>query len=394
MKNVYTIPENERENVLKLLTRYGKKAAAYGQPLSYEMGEPYATEIKVYKTGYDEANGTHYQEKVGTRMVEAFDLTIDGEIICKEGYTLAAKIEHLEGGNVVYTVADEEGKLEWRNLSPRCEHCGGNHGQIVTFIVRDSAGNEKQVGRTCLKDYCGIDPQRVGLLNKLEDLFLDLDVERYDFINRPAVPAYSTMEALALAIRLQNQYGYTSSSEGDHSNKARLLHLMRDGERPTEKELQEAEAMAAVILAFDQAQAYQNSLDNVWVLLRSGYCKCSHFGYIAYGPLAFDRYKQRLAREAEWEAAKNAERQASDYVGKVGERITVDVADVKLLTSWEGEWGFTFLYKIIDTAGNVLIWYASRTIEEAKKLRATVKDHSERDGIKQTIVTRCSVVAA
>lgn len=53
MKNVYTIPENERENVLKLLTRYGKKAAAYGQPLSYEMGEPYATEIKVYKTGYD-----------------------------------------------------------------------------------------------------------------------------------------------------------------------------------------------------------------------------------------------------------------------------------------------------------------------------------------------------
>lgn len=72
----------------------------------------------------------------------------------------------------------------------------------------------------------------------------------------------------------------------------------------------------------------------------------------------------------------------------------MDVADVKLLTSWEGEWGLTFLYKIIDTAGNVLIWYASRTIEEAKKLRATVKDHSERDGIKQTIVTRCSVVAA
>lgn len=307
---------------------------------------------------------------------------------------MAAKIEHLDGGNIVYTVADEESKIEWRSLSPRCEHCGGNHGQKVTFIVRDSEGNEKQVGRTCLKDYCGIDPQRVGLLNKLEDLFLDLDVERYDFINRPAVPAYSTMEALALAIRLQNQYGYTSSSEGDHSNKARLLHLMRDGERPTEKELQEAEAMAAVILTFDQAQAYQNSLDNVWVLLRSGYCKCSHFGYIAYGPLAFDRYKQRLAREAEWEAAKNAERQASDYVGKVGERITVDVADVKLLTSWEGEWGFTFLYKIIDTAGNVLIWYASRTIKEAKKLRATVKDHSERDGIKQTIVTRCSVVAA
>lgn len=256
MKNVYTIPENERENVLKLLTRYSNKATAYGQPLSYEMGEPYATEIKVYENGYDEANGTFYQKKVDTLMVEAFDLTIDSEIICKEGYKLVTKIEHLDGGNVVYTVADEESKLEWRNLSPRCEHCGGNHGQKVTFIVRDTDGNEKQVGRTCLKDYCGIDPQRVGLLNKLEDIFLDLDVERYDFISHPAVPAYSTMEALALAIRLQNQYGYTASSEGDHSNKAKLLHLMRSSERATEKELQEAEAMAAVILTTYQKNGW------------------------------------------------------------------------------------------------------------------------------------------
>lgn len=104
MKNVYTIPENERENVLKLLTRYSKKAVAYGQPLGYEMGEPYATEISVYETDYD----TSQRKKVGTRMVEAFDLTIDGEIICKEGYMVAAKIEHLDGGNIVYMVAGNE----------------------------------------------------------------------------------------------------------------------------------------------------------------------------------------------------------------------------------------------------------------------------------------------
>ena len=71
----------------------------------------------------------------------------------------------------------------------------------------------------------------------------------------------------------------------------------------------------------------------------------------------------------------------------------VEVADMSLLTSWEGDWGYTYLYKIIDTAGNVLIWYASRCIDAAKKIKATIKDHSERDGVKQTIVTRCSVVA-
>lgn len=397
MKDTYTIPEHERENVRKHLTRYSKKAAAYGQALGYEMGEPYAAEIAVYETGYNEADGTSQRKKVGTRMVEAFDLTIDSEIICKEGYTVVAKIEHLDGGNIVYTVAGEESKIEWRNLSPRCEHCSGNHGQKVTFIVRDSEGNDKQVGRTCLKDYCGIDPQRVGLLNKLKDIFLDLDVEFYDFVKRPPTLAYTTMDALALAIRLQNQYGYTATSEGNHSNKAKLTHLMRNSERPTETELQEAKALAAVILTLDLSLAFRFSLDTVCALLRSGYCKDSHFGIISYAPLAFDRYKQTVACEAEWEATKNAERHSSDYVGEIGERIMVDVSDMKLLTSWESEWGVTYLYKIIDTEGNVLIWYAYRPIEtnaEVKKLRVTVKNHSERDGVKQTIVTRCSVVVA
>ena len=54
-----------------------------------------------------------------------------------------------------------------------------------------------------------------------------------------------------------------------------------------------------------------------------------------------------------------------------------------------------------DTDGNVLVWFASKPLErvnengvyedvtEVSHIRATVKEHNERDGVKQTIITRC-----
>ena len=38
VKETYTIPESERENVLKILARYQKKAMAYGTSLTVDAG--------------------------------------------------------------------------------------------------------------------------------------------------------------------------------------------------------------------------------------------------------------------------------------------------------------------------------------------------------------------
>lgn len=393
MKEVYTIPEVERENVLNVLSRYSKKAIAYGQPLSYETGEPYATTINVYVEEYDSAQCCVVTKKSGTRLVEVFDLTIDSEVIRKDGYSVIAKVEHLHGGNVVYAFGEEETKIEWTTCEPKCDHCRCKRGQKTTFIVRDTNGNEKQVGRTCLKDYCGIDPQRIGMMKQLKDLFISMEPESYDFRSHPTAWAYSTINALALALRVQKAYGYVSSSE-PNSSKEKLHALARNNETPTEAEYAQAEVIAEKIVNMSQEDSARYTLDNVRTLLKSGYCKFAHFGYIAYAPLAFERYLEKLARQAAYDAEKEVERKASEHIGQVGQRITIEIADMKLITSWEGDWGYTYLYKFIDTAGNVLIWYASRAIDEAKKLKATIKDHTERDGIKQTVVTRCAVVAA
>lgn len=117
MKETYTIPESERENVLKILARYQKKAMAYGTSLTVGAGEPYATKAERREERIDYATGTFDRSKVGEQMIEVFDLSIEGEIIRNGNYSVVAKIEHLDGGNVVATFSDEVNPA-WTKLKP------------------------------------------------------------------------------------------------------------------------------------------------------------------------------------------------------------------------------------------------------------------------------------
>lgn len=387
----YTIPTTERETIEKAVKRYEKKAAAYGCKFSITMGEPYAAKRTIYDRESDEY-GNPINIKVGSEMIEVFDVTIESDLIRKDGYTVIAKLEHLEGGNVVVTFGDEC-KPEWSTLKPRCQHCGGNHGQKITFIVRHEDGTELQVGRTCLKDYCGIDPARIAFLKQLRDLFLGEDIDHHDFNQRPATPAYSTIEALALAIRVMKAQGYVKSGE-INSNRSTMHELVRKSYRPTANEIAAAEDLARKIGTLDRETAFSRNLSNVSQLVHSGYCKYSHFGYIAYAPLAYQQYEEHRERELKREAEKDAERRSSEYVGEIGQRITIDIAEMKLLTSWETQYGMTYLYKFVDKQGNVLVWFASKTIADCSVIKGTVKDHTERDGVKQTVLTRCACKAA
>lgn len=396
MKQTYTIPNDRREDVEKLLNRYQKKAEKYGSPLNVEYGEPYATEVPIYER---DENGVAVLVKGEAYKFEAFDLTIDSETIKKDGYTVVAKIEHLNGGNVVSTF-NTEIKPAWKDSDCKCEHCNVDRYRRLTFIVRHEDGSEKQVGRTCLKDYCGIDPQAIGLRNELTELLLGFDVKRYDFGERPVERVYNVIDTLAYAIQTTEKYGYVKSGE-PNSNKSRIETLFAEKAPITDEERIRATEMAKGISEIPYEDADRACLSNTQALIASEYCKANHFGFIAYAPSAYKKYLEQVKIRAEREAAKDTERHTSDYVGEIGKRIDVAIADMKLATSWETQWGMTWLYKFTDTDGNVLVWFASspmgrfnangiyEDITHVDRIKATVKDHTERDGIKQTVITRC-----
>lgn len=397
MNNVYTIPEDHREEVEKLVAKYQRKANKYGIPMEVEFSKPFITKVPVYDI---DENGTITRRYNEFYTFEAFNLTIDGEIIKKDGYTVIAKIEHLQGGNIVTTFKGDT-KAEWRTMDCRCEHCGKKRDRRLTFMVRHEDGTEKQVGRTCLKDYCGIDPQRIGIARELDELIIGFDVRKYDFNERPVSPAYTTIDILALAIRAKKKQGYVSTDEIG-SNKSIIAEWIIN-DRPTDAEIEEARAMADEIVKASKDDAIRYLLDNTQSLIHNTYCKKNHFGFIAYAPTAFDKYTAKLKQRADREAEREAQAKSSNYVGNVGERLTFDIATMTLVTRFENQFGYTYLYKFTDTNGNVLVWFASKPfkhvnangvyedVTNVNRIKATVKDHSERDGIKQTVITRCKV---
>jgi hypothetical protein len=127
------------------------------------------------------------------------------------------------------------------------------------------------------------------------------------------------------------------------------------------------------------------------VFAKGEYVTAKQVGRLAYMPLAYEHYTERKAREEQRANMENT----SAYVGEVGTRLTLDLTAAVLLTSWYNDFGTTYLYKFADEAGNVFIWYASRPIElqERMTIKATIKAHNERNGVKQTVLTRCKVVA-
>lgn len=100
-----------------------------------------------------------------------------------------------------------------------------------------------------------------------------------------------------------------------------------------------------------------------------------------------------------------ASRSKSQHVGKAGDRISIK-ATLTGFHWYKTQFGDMNIYTFTDIFNNVFVWktssYLDRIVDgickpvhegEMVELKATVKDHDEYQGIKQTVLTRCKVVA-
>ena len=99
-------------------------------------------------------------------------------------------------------------------------------------------------------------------------------------------------------------------------------------------------------------------------------------------------------RRAEW-AAKNREANAgSNWVGEVGKRQVFELTCVAVkkmtdnrYTSINNEYTFTLLK---DKEDNIFVYFGKFLCEKGREIlvKATIKRHQERDGVKQTAISR------
>lgn len=176
----YLVPEEnlaELEAKLQKLVRKSAKLSVGAVTYAVDRANPV---VKGFvKRGYaDEGhsvrpNWVECPVAEATRIRSWFNVTVTGTLPRLAGWTFLATLEHLEvegeAQNLLRIVPGFDGQVpaEFHQSSPeRCDHC---HKHIrtrrETFIVRNDAGEVKQVGRNCTQDFLGgKDPHEVARL--------------------------------------------------------------------------------------------------------------------------------------------------------------------------------------------------------------------------------------
>lgn len=109
------------------------------------------------------------------------------------------------------------------------------------------------------------------------------------------------------------------------------------------------------------------------------------------------KFMNQLIADAE-EAERKAKAEKSAYVGTVGEKLSGIELIFKNEFFYETQFGGMCIYIFEDADGHQFKWNTSSGFgtslekEEVIKINATIKEHSEYNGIKQTVLTRCKLV--
>lgn len=385
----YAIFEGNMERLERKLTRIANKCTKYGCDFRYERkGEEYR---KVKDENGDE------------RIAKFIIVEADGTAIIN-GWQFAATLEHTSTGNIINGVGGLEVPKRFYTCEPFCEHCGIRRARKNTYVVYNTDTDEfKQVGSACLADYThGLDASSVA--NYLS-YFETLVQGEAPMPGATFTPYIATKEYLAYAAETVRCFGYVPTSDLENRPTARRASEYYHAAigRPlywsnAAKCLDEMEAAGFNInkaaSTVDDALDWlsEQGEDSNYMHNLKAACAQEYSEYARLGLLAslFPTYDKGLERIKQQKAAAR-----SNYVGTVGARITVKVGSYKCLTGWSTQFGYTMLWKIVDTDGNVFTWKTQNDMpDNVEYITGTVKQHTEYNGVLQTELTRCKVNAA
>lgn len=84
----------------------------------------------------------------------------------------------------------------------------------------------------------------------------------------------------------------------------------------------------------------------------------------------------------------------SKHIGNIGDKIEFK-ATLNFVKGFDGYYGITWIHVLKDILGNVIVYKGSKKLgskDMVLNIKAKIKDHGERDGVKQTLIERPKVV--
>lgn len=339
------------------------------------------------------------------------DMRIDGEAPSYGGWGFLAAVDTVEteeGHDFVLRCAPgiDEATLDRSILRPgQCQHCRTNRtnrtNRVHTYLLRNAeTGHSVQVGSTCLRDFLGWEGRPVYV--STNDAAEELD----DFLGGLSgfERAYSPRTVVATAWGISRKYGWTSAAAASYGNTStrELVESYLYGTGTTDRELRtdvQTEVAAADSKADEILTAVLEGLDidtaygaNLQVCLRGTYVQDKHMGLVVSTVAAYERILGTQLRREQQDAA----RTQSQYAGTVEEKITI-TGTVTRLTPVQGNYGYrstTSMLVILEDGPTIAKMFTSAgwafDIEQGQQLTvtATVKEHEEYQGARQTVLIR------
>lgn len=338
---------------------------------------------------------------------------LTGDIPKYEGWTFAATVQHLpatqssEAFDIIRTIPGVfEIPAQYRDKSRAqiCDHCQTNRYRRDTFIIHHDNGTWKQVGRQCLKDFLGHkDPHAlaaqaelfINALTLLEDTTRQTNgYKGWDCFNLE-----SYLKWVAGVIRVRGWLSRSNAQARDQqatadfvyelispisicdSQYAKRMEQLYEQANPTEQDI---ELTAKAIEWAAQLDPGKNDyLYNIHTIAKAGMIDRRLIGYAASIIPAYQR-------EVEKAKVQQTNSLTSKHLGTVGKREVFTLM-IEKMVNLDGVYPST-LYVFKDAEGNQAIWFASKKsgfqVGDVVNVKASVKEHKERNGTAQTVLTR------
>ena len=368
------IEESYLDKFMRALRSVAKKVAKSGGTCTWEEKEPSFEEIVI--------DGKAYIFKIHTFEVEGLS--------SYEYWKVIAQIEHLPEGNVIKEFTDTKVPEIYRNRSGVCDHCGVDRPRKITYIVENTKeGTFAQLGRSCVSLYTGCIQLLDGVLPLLSLEEYDVDHMDMDHLVIDSMQSYLPTESVvAWSLACVEKYGYvkTRTEDGERNSLSTYRRVLDNMEaRPEERDFEPQKAhyeRFPEILEWASEHSEDNTFfSNVCVLLRGEYVSHKNAAYVVGAVGSFLRDK----------ALEN--KVNGSFVGEIGDKVTFDIKEISVLSSFKSIYGLCYVYRIVDTEGHVFTTMTGRSLDisDVKKAKGTVKEHMTAKGEKRTVLTRISL---
>lgn len=413
--NIYEIAEINMERLNKAIDKLNRRAAKIGVP---------PVEIKIHGTKMvPEANALRRLQQrerpLSKADIEALphvrvnEVEIVGEGPKIEGWKFVGTLDHytIEGKVIVNAVPGETVPEQYFTVAASCDHCDKIRRRVETFVlegVDENEGQWKMVGRNCLRDFFGHDPQAVARwLSRVMEFVANLDDEEEWGCGGGGgrhIEYFDAVEALTNTIACIRTFGWVPRSASDEENLPTVSHVFTIMTTPfteRERELQRkfiasvkfdkendrAEAQAAVEWLREQS-GDNEYMHNLKLLEDQERVPAKMMGYWCSLAAAYQREMDRLER------AKRTKK-VNEHYGTIKDRVELEVKCVGINYT-DGYYGAVCIHRMLGVDGHSFIWFANADAKMTRgghyKIRATIKKHDEYKDWKQTHLNRIQVL--